>query len=166
PIGTGILATALKRGLLLPEDLKNAISVMTELNTLGTSLSEHEEVHAMTDITGFGLLGHLIEMCEGSGVSAELDFKKIPLIDNLKHYTDQFILPDSVYRNWNAFEKKVSGISGPAFMPLCDPQTSGGLLVSVDPEFAMKIKEYSLLFLNPIGRVINQIEATVVVNEE
>lgn len=164
-LGTGIMATALKRDKILANDLKNAIAVMTKLNVEGFDLAKHDEVHAMTDVTGFGLLGHLIEMCEGSNLSAELDFKKVPVFENLKYYTDQFIIPDSTYRNWNAFEKKVQGISGPAFMPLCDPQTSGGLLIAVDPSFEKEIAKFGEFFQQPIGRLTDRQEFSVKVNE-
>lgn len=136
-----------------------------KLNTEGEELGKYMAVHAMTDVTGFGLLGHLIEMCEGSGLSAEINFKDIPLIDNLASYTDQLILPDSTYRNWNAFEKKVQGITGPAFMPLCDPQTSGGLLVAVDPSFEKEMRKISGKFSHPIGKIIEKKEYVVKVNE-
>jgi len=153
-LGTGIIATAHKRAKVLDADLKRAVDVMTQLNSIGSVLSDFEPVHAMTDITGFGLLGHLIEICEGSRLSAELDYKNIPLLENLEYYTNQFIIPDNAYRNWNAFEKKVSGVSGPSFIPLCDPQTSGGLLISVDPSFEEEIKKFGLSFQKPIGRLL------------
>lgn len=162
-LGTGIIATALKRGKALEKDLKRSVEIMTQLNSIGAVLAENEEIHAMTDITGFGLLGHLIEMCEGSGLSAELDYKNIPLLENLEYYTSQFILPDNTYRNWNAFEKKVNGVSGPEFIPLCDPQTSGGLLISVAPSFKQEIKKFGLSFEKPIGRLLDSKEFLVTV---
>ncbi len=166
PLGLGIMASALKKGLIRAEDLKNAVEVMTQLNSIGSVLAEYDEIHAMTDVTGFGLLGHLIEMCEGSNVSAEINFKDVPLLDGLDFYTGQFIIPDNIYRNWNAFEKKVQGISGPAFMPLCDPQTSGGLLIAVDPVFQMEMNKFGKSFGNPIGRLIAKKEFVVSVNEQ
>ena len=108
PLGTGIMSTALKRGKISDGDLEAVVSVMTRLNSIGEVLAKNEAVHAMTDVTGFGLLGHLIEMCEGSGLSAYIDNKKIPLIPGLEHYSSQLIFPDNTYRNWNAYEKKVS----------------------------------------------------------
>ncbi len=154
PLGIGIMATALKRAKIKEADLKNFVDTMVKLNKEGMELSEYSEVHAMTDVTGFGLLGHLIEMCEGSQVSAEINFADIPLLSGLNYYTDQFILPDSTYRNWNAYEKKVQGITGSAFMPLCDPQSSGGLLISVDPAFQAEIKKFGSFFEKPIGRML------------
>ena len=141
PIGTGIMASAMKREKISRTDQDLAIDVMTRLNVVGERISRVKGVHAITDVTGFGLLGHLIEMCEASDVSAELDFKSIPIITGASVYIDQFIFPDNTYRNWNAYEKKVSGITGPAFVPLCDPQTSGGLLIAASPESEEAIKE-------------------------
>ena len=105
---------------------------MTELNRAGMIVSASSSVHAMTDVTGFGLLGHLIEMCEGSGVSARIRYTDIPLLPGIGKYMDQFIFPDNTYRNWNSFEQKVIGVNGPEFITLSDPQTSGGLLISVE----------------------------------
>ncbi len=135
-LGTGILGAALKRGMLKDEaHLAAMVKSMTTLNKAGAELASMPGVHAMTDITGFGLLGHLIEMCEGSGVSAEIDFGKIPVFDFIDEYLQQNIIPDNTYRNWNSFEKKVEGISDMrAFQLLNDPQTSGGLLIAVKPE--------------------------------
>lgn len=133
PLGTGIISSAQKRGKASEDDVRIAVDIMTKLNSVGYELAKLDAVHAMTDVTGFGLLGHLIEMCEGSKLSADLDYNSIPLIPGIEKYTAQFIFPDNVYRNWNAYEKKVSGINGPAFITLCDPQTSGGLLIAVDP---------------------------------
>jgi selenide,water dikinase len=95
----------------------------------------------MTDVTGFGLLGHLIEMCEGSKVSAEIEYAKIPLIENLEHYTAQFIYPDNTMRNWSSYQHKVDGISGESLLTLSDPQTNGGLLLSVDPDSFSEVKK-------------------------
>jgi len=164
-LGTGIMAAALKRNKIIDNDLKNAIESMVKLNKVGMELAEYSEVHAMTDVTGFGLLGHLIEMCEGSDLSAEINFNDVPLLGGIKHYMDQFIIPDNTYRNWNAYEKKVVGINSSAFMPLCDPQSSGGLLVSVDPSFETEIKKFGSFFEKPIGRFLDNEDYVVKVNE-
>jgi len=133
PIGTGIISSAMKKRKASEEHIKASIEIMTQLNRVGEKLGGVQSVHAMTDVTGFGLLGHLIEMTEGSKSSAILNYKQIPLIPGIETYMQQFIFPDNTYRNWNAYEKKVKGIAGPEFITLCDPQTSGGLLVAVDP---------------------------------
>ena len=136
PLGTGILSAALKREKISDEDLKRAVEVMSTLNKSGELFGTMEGVHALTDVTGFGLLGHLIEMAEGSGLSARINYKDVPLMDGLDKYISEMIFPDSVYRNWNSYQHKVEGVTGPSFITLCDPQTSGGLLVAVAPASA------------------------------
>ena len=163
PIGTGIISSAMKRGKAADKDVQTCIEIMSALNKVGEKLGTMEGVHAMTDVTGFGLIGHLNEMAEGSRCSAQLMYKRIPLIAGIETYTQQFIFPDNTYRNWNAYEKKVKGISGPEFIPLCDPQTSGGLLVAVDPhaekEFTkLMINEKISCASNPIGIMIPEAE--------
>ena len=170
PLGIGIMSSALKREKISATDLDAAVSVMSRLNDIGFKLGGMKDVHAMTDVTGFGLLGHLIEMCEGSGLSAKLDYPSIPLINGIEKYTEQFIFPDNTYRNWNAYEKKVSGITGPAFITLCDPQTSGGLLISVrkesENEMVSLFKSEGLQdHIKPIGFLISKGEFVVEVKE-
>jgi selenide,water dikinase len=143
PIGVGIITTAQKRGIAIPEDVEEAVRVMSTLNTLGYEFGMLDYVTAMTDITGFGLLGHLIEVCEGSGLSAEIDYKKIPLVKNLQHYTSKMIYPDNTMRNWQSYEKKVIGIGSESLLTLCDPQTSGGLLVCVEEGKAIDFEQMS-----------------------
>jgi selenide, water dikinase len=137
PIGVGILSTAQKRKVLQPEHDGIAEQWMTRLNKEGAIISSHDAVHAMTDVTGFGLLGHLIEMAEGSGLSAELNYSNIPVIEEAKTYLAQRIVPDATYRNWNSYSSKVTIESGvnvmEAFNLLPDPQTNGGLLIAVSP---------------------------------
>lgn len=140
PLGVGMITTAQKRGLASAEDLAEAIQSMTQLNSLGYELGKLEYVKAMTDVTGFGLLGHLIEMCEGSGVSAEIEYSKVPLLKNIPTYASKMIYPDGTMRNWKSYEAKVSGIGPESLFTLCDPQTSGGLLVAVDPLYEKEFK--------------------------
>ncbi len=134
PIGIGVLATALKRQKITDQDCLNLVDTACRLNSIGEVLGNHEEVHAMTDVTGFGLLGHLIEMAEGAKLSAQINLSQIPLIEGIQEYINQFIFPDNTYRNWNAFNSKVTGINGMDLVKFCDPQTSGGLLISVSLE--------------------------------
>src|SRR5262249_42486465 len=101
PLGVGILSTAQKRGLLKKDHSSRMIKQMTTLNKLGEELSALQGVTSMTDVTGFGLLGHLIEMSEGSGLSAEIYYDKIPLIEGVREYISQRISPDATFRNWN-----------------------------------------------------------------
>jgi selenide,water dikinase len=131
PLGIGVLATALKRQKINLKDYQNLVEVACQLNKIGEVLGNHEEVHALTDVTGFGLLGHALEMAEGADLSLQLDFKALPLIEGVQDYVQQFVFPDNTYRNWNAYSPKVIGVKGMELVPLCDPQTSGGLLISV-----------------------------------
>jgi selenide, water dikinase len=131
-IGSGILATAMKRGKLSTSHYSILLKSMTTLNTFGAVCGEKDYVNAMTDITGFGLLGHLCEMLEKTGLSAAMEINKIPVLEGTTDYIKEFIYPDNTTRNYNAAKEKVSGLNGLEFMTLCDPQTSGGLLISVD----------------------------------
>lgn len=156
PLGVGIITTAQKRGLALNEDVTRAVSYMTTLNVVGTAISKHSFVTALTDITGFGLLGHLLEVCEGSGVSAEINYSAVPLIENLNYYTSRMIYPDNTMRNWQSYDKKVKGIGAESLLTLCDPQTSGGLLICVDADSQNEFETVmtSLGFqLQPIGKL-------------
>lgn len=160
PIGVGIITTAQKRGQAEAKDLQEAVRIMTELNSLGSEVGKLSYVNAMTDVTGFGLLGHLIEVCEGSGLSAELDYKAVPLVKDLKSYLDRFIYPDNTMRNWQSYEKKVHGIGSESLLTLCDPQTSGGLLVCVDSNHQQEFE--SMFNLHPIGKLVNSKPGIVV----
>jgi selenide,water dikinase len=131
PLGVGILSTAQKRGLLLPGDAAIALETMVTLNKAGEVFGQFAGVKAMTDVTGFGLLGHLIEMCEGSHLSACIDFAKVPAIDSLPYYLRQGCVPGGTARNWASYGHKVSALSDEQRQVLADPQTSGGLLVAV-----------------------------------
>ncbi|MDQ3190647.1 MAG: selenide, water dikinase SelD [Bacteroidota bacterium] len=155
-LGVGILTTAEKKGILKTEHVGIACEQMIELNKFGEEAGKLSRVTAMTDVTGFGLLGHLLEVAEASGLTAVIDYSKIPLIDDLKFYTSQFCFPDNTFRNWSSYESKVSGISGDSLMTLCDPQTNGGLLITVSPdfrqEFEQALNEAGLkAFSEPIG---------------
>ena len=130
-IGTGILSTALKRDLIKEDDIREAVEQMSTLNKFGEEAGKPDFVHAMTDVTGFGLLGHLIEMCEGAGLSAEIEYAKVPLMTSVKELAGKFIYADNTMRNWKSYEPKVRGISGESLLTLCDPQTNGGLLIAV-----------------------------------
>lgn len=145
PLGVGILSTAQKRGLLQPEHLPVMISQMAALNKAGEALGKISGVSAMTDITGFGLLGHLTEMAQGSGLTAELYYDKIPVATGVKEYISQRIFPDATSRNWNSYSNTVKFEKGvnvmEAFTLLPDPQTNGGLLFSVAAESSGQVKE-------------------------
>lgn len=144
PLGVGILSTAQKKGVLLPADAAIALQSMVTLNKLGTSFGRLNSVMAMTDVTGFGLLGHLSEMCEGSGLSAAIEFDKVPMVGSLPYYLEQRCFPGGTGRNWNSYGHKIGTLTDGKVGPptdeqryvLADPQTSGGLLVAVSEEGA------------------------------
>ncbi len=132
PLGIGILATAQKQKKIASEHLEAAIEQMCTLNRAGTAFAELEHVTAMTDVTGFGLLGHLLEICEGSGIAAEIDFERVPVLPHVPEYLAMGCTPGGASRNFDSYGHKVAGIDDPARrLLLCDPQTSGGLLVAV-----------------------------------
>ncbi len=161
PLGVGILTTAEKKGILKPEHAGLAAKQMMQLNRAGEELGGIEGVTAMTDVTGFGLLGHLVEMAEGSGVSGVINFENVPLINNeLKWYVDQNSIPGGTHRNWDSYGNKIEFVSDGeiAFQKavLADPQTSGGLLIAVKQfeiqEVEAVLKKYQLDdFTQPIG---------------
>lgn len=159
PLGVGIISTAQKRGLALPQDVEEAVRIMTTLNAVGEMFGSLDYVTAMTDVTGFGLIGHLLEVCEGSKLSAEISYSKIPLIKNLSTYTAKMIYPDNTMRNWQSFEGKVTGIGSESLLTLCDPQTSGGLLVCVDAKHAIEFEREASehgLSLQAFGKLIDK----------
>lgn len=164
PLGVGILSTAQKRGLLKEEHWPGLIAQMTALNKAGEQLGNMKAVTAMTDVTGFGLLGHLIEMAEGSGLSADIFYNEIPVAEGVKEYIAQRIFPDATTRNWNSysdkvkFEKAEPGKTGvnvmEAFTLLPDPQTNGGLLISVKEEGVEAVKNLLGAQARPIGKMV------------
>jgi selenide,water dikinase len=132
PLGIGIVTTAQKKGVVYPAHLDVVIQTMLTLNRFGALLGPLPYIHALTDVTGFGLLGHLTEMCEGSGLSAEIQFDKVPSFPFLQTYLDQKCIPGGTYRNWESYGKKVVLADDCYRNILADPQTSGGLLIAVD----------------------------------
>jgi selenide,water dikinase len=132
PIGIGILSTAGKKGLLSEVDYKNSVTWMTKLNSVGTELGAMNCVRALTDVTGFGLLGHLLEICEGSRVSAVIRYNSIPKVDNLNYYIEKNCIPGGTYRNWKSYGERIGEMPEFIKLILADPQTSGGLLIAVD----------------------------------
>ena len=172
PIGVGILATAQKREVDGEGELVRVTAQMTSLNKAGEALGKIAGVSAMTDVTGFGLGGHLIEMAEGSGLSAELYYNKIPVIKGARELLAQRIVPDATYRNWNGYGSKIHFEAGvdvmEAFSLLPDPQTNGGLLFAVSPAFEGQVTQlltdYGLHdFVVPVGRMIARQDKVVVV---
>lgn len=175
PLGTGILSTAQKRGVLTDEHAKDLVESMVRLNKIGAQAAAITAVSAMTDITGFGLLGHLLEMAEGSGLSASVNYNAIQVLPGVKDYLSQRIVPDATYRNWNSYSKKISFSPGvnvmEAFSLLPDPQTNGGLLIAVSEE---GVSDIIALFksegldncITPIGKMTVKQDTAIIVNNE
>ncbi|MCB1890335.1 MAG: selenide, water dikinase SelD [Rhodocyclaceae bacterium] len=137
PLGVGILSAALKKGLLDADGYAEMIRHTTRLNTPGPALAAMDAVHAVTDVTGFGLAGHLLEVCRGSRLAARLDFDRIPLIDAAAGFARDGIATGASGRNWAGYCDQVHlapGMQDWQQKLLTDPQTSGGLLVSCAPE--------------------------------
>lgn len=131
PLGVGILSTAQKRGILRPEHAHIGRDIMVRPNSIGTELGKMPGVHALTDVTGFGLLGHLAEMCQGSHLQARLVYADIPVIPEALAYVKEGCYADGALRNWKSLASKVEGAGiMERMMILNDPQTSGGLLIS------------------------------------
>ena len=169
-IGVGVFSTAQKRGLLKEEDKTTLIKQLTQLNSFGEKLGAVAGVTAVTDVTGFGLLGHLIEMAQGSNLSAVVNYSNVPKIEGISFYLNQSTIPDATFRNWNAYSTlteigaEVNVME--AFNLLPDPQTNGGLLFSVKPDSVNEIitllKEYGLeKFITPIGKMIKKEEKVI-----
>lgn len=157
PLGIGILTTAEKQGKLLPEHAQLAPQVMKTLNAIGQQFAALDSVTAMTDVTGFALLGHLLEMCQGSGVAAVVDFEKVPHLDFVNDYIDQGCIPGGCDRNFQSYGEHVGPLSPKQKVLLCDPQTSGGLLVAVKPqgkEAFEALCQQNGLELQPIGELV------------
>jgi selenide, water dikinase len=163
PLGVGILATAEKRAVLEEVHIGLAAKQMMQLNKVGEALGNVEGVCALTDVTGFGLAGHLIEMCEGAGLSADVYWNRLPWITpDLKEYISKRIVPDASFRNWNSYGTQIG--FGPdvdvmqAFSLLPDPQTSGGLLIAVAPAALAEVQAILqandlAAFTQPIGQM-------------
>ena len=141
PLGIGILTTAEKKGKLKPEHQGLATAAMCQMNSIGSQFSQVDGVTAMTDVTGFGLLGHLIEICEGSNLSAVVFADKIKTLDGVKDYIAQGCVPGGTGRNFESYGHKVGALTEEQKAILCDPQTSGGLLVAVEPNSVQTVIE-------------------------
>ncbi len=159
PLGVGILSTAQKKKLIKPEHAHIAPDSMCKLNDIGAKLAVLGCVTAMTDVTGFGLGGHLREVCEGSGLQAEIEYKKLPLLPHVLDYLAQGCSPGGAERNFESYGKYLNKMSDEQQSIVCDPQTSGGLLVAVDSEnendFLQMIEDEGLS-LECIGKLTNE----------
>jgi selenide,water dikinase len=170
PLGVGILTTAQKKEKLLPEHATLARDSMVKLNRAGEYFGRLPYVQSMTDVTGFGLLGHLSEMCEASNSSARLELKSIPWIDKeiLDYYLDLGCVPGGTNRNWESYGHKIGPISIRSRHLLCDPQTSGGLLVAIQEGYENVFSNLSAelgLPLAEIGSIEERGQYLIRVNE-
>jgi selenide,water dikinase len=132
PLGSGIYSTALKQNKISSRDKSEMIKVMTTLNSIGVKIGKLNYVNSMTDITGFGLFGHLIELCKASKLSAEITFDNIPLLRNIRGYYESGIITSGGKRNWDSYKSLVGATDDFKRIILSDPQTNGGLLVTVN----------------------------------
>ncbi len=158
PLGIGMLAAAYKRGISNKEQNDALNSLLTQNNSIGFELGNIKGVNAMTDITGFGFVGHLLEICKSSNLGAEIEFANIPLEPEAIALAASFVLPDNAMRNWNAYEKDVQISNQDAFAWVVDPQTNGGLLFTVSEDFVSEVNNLfnsKNLPLYEIGKMVN-----------
>ncbi|WP_291370699.1 selenide, water dikinase SelD [Cyclobacterium sp.] len=156
-LGVGLVTTAEKKGLANKEDVLAAKRAMLSLNEVGVKAAAWPEVHAMTDVTGFGLGGHLTEICRGSKLSAKIELAKVPVFDFVPKYLELECIPGGTHRNWESYGKGIrTNLPGDRLI-LADPQTSGGLLMAIDPahtsEFENKMADEGFL-LKPFGEMV------------
>jgi selenide,water dikinase len=157
PLGIGILTTAEKKAKLRAEDVGLARDWMCTLNKPGARFGKLAGVQAMTDVTGFGLLGHLVEMADGANLTAQLDYAAVPRLPGVDYYLAEGCVPGGTLRNFDSYGEKIAPISEEQRNLLCDPQTSGGLLIAVsaegEAEFLAVAAELGLS-LAPIGQLV------------
>lgn len=166
PLGVGILSTAQKQGKIEAKDALIASQSMTKLNSIGFELGKIEGVKAMTDVTGFGLLGHLVEMCEGSGLSAVVQFDKVPVFKEVHKYLSLGCIPGGTTRNWNSYGHHIVLKEENYKEILCDPQTSGGLLIAVEENSHLEVAhllEKNGLVCVAIGEIIAKQDTLILV---
>jgi selenide, water dikinase len=159
PLGIGILTTAEKKSMLRDEDVGVARDWMCTLNKPGSRFGKLAGVTAMTDVTGFGLLGHLVEMADGAQLTARLEYAAVPRLPGIEHYLEQGCVPGGTLRNFDSYGDRIAPLGDAQRDLLCDPQTSGGLLVAVtasgEAEFVAVARELGL-DLAPIGTVVER----------
>ncbi|MBU3557536.1 selenide, water dikinase SelD [Polynucleobacter sp. Ross1-W9] len=171
PLGVGVLSAALKKDLLGPDGYREMISNTTKLNSAGPDLAKLAGVHALTDVTGFGLAGHTLELARGSNCTAHIDWSQVPLLSNVQTLADDGIITGASDRNWLSYGDEV-GIPAD-FTPaqralLTDPQTSGGLLVSCSPDSVKEVLDifnrHQFLGARVIGQMSKRQEKPLVVS--
>ncbi len=142
PLGTGIIATAIKKDIASDEEILEATNTMVRLNKDALSFAKDNNANALTDVTGFGLLGHLSEMIKGTELSAEINSEKIPVINGVKELLEKGIYPSGSQRNFASVEDKlIHEIEDEKIKVFCDAQTSGGLLISLPSQSTINPKE-------------------------
>jgi selenide,water dikinase len=165
PLGIGIVTTAQKKGIVEKEHLDQAVAAMLTLNKAGAAFGQLKYVNALTDVTGFGLLGHLAEICEGSDVSAVVNYASVPRFGFLDQYIRQHSMPGGTQRNLDSYGSKIRGLTDEWKSVLADPQTSGGLLVSVDGGFENDFETLARtklrMNLKPFGRLVKKAEQVI-----
>ena len=164
PLGVGIFTTAQKQGKLLPEHEHIAPDSMSKLNSIGAELANISGIKAMTDVTGFGLLGHLTEMCLGSHLSAEIELDKIPSFEQVNQYIAQNCIPGGTHRNWDSFGHQIQLKNPDDRLLLCDPQTSGGLLIAIEADACDELEELFAKFQinsKPLGQLIPKTDVLI-----
>jgi len=157
PLGAGILATAVKKKIIEMIDYQNLLKSLTRVNSIGRVLSQFEKVHCMTDVTGFGLCGHLIEVCRGSNVTANIFFDQIPVMSNLQHYISAGSVPGGTSKNRRSFSYYVQKKDIHIDEILYDPQTNGGILLFCSPDLELEVSrllEDENLHFNVVGEVL------------
>ena len=162
PLGIGIFTTAEKHKKLKAEHQNTATELMTILNRIGEKFGKLNYIKSMTDVTGFGLLGHLIEICEASNVKGIIDFEKVPTIDGIDFYIEEKCFPGGTFRNWKSYKHKVKMVTDRQKVILCDPQTSGGLLVAVKNENVSEFQNFASqnqISIFEIGNLLEKVES-------
>ncbi|MGY4675706.1 selenide, water dikinase SelD [Ursidibacter arcticus] len=158
PLGIGVLTTAEKQGKLKAKHKNLARDVMCQMNLIGAEFAKIPEITAMTDVTGFGLLGHLTEICQGSNLRAEVYSEQIHTLDGVKEYIAQGAVPGGTQRNFDSYGQWISPLTDEQKAILCDPQTSGGLLIAVKPEAVVSVQQIAKaaqVSLYPIGKLFD-----------
>ena len=172
PLGIGLVTTAEKRGVVESAHAAEALRWMTTPNIAGADFARLEGVAAMTDVTGFGLAGHAIEMAGGSGVRMIVEASRLPRIAGIDTYIASGCMPGGTARNWASYGSKVSihaadsGAAGNIKALVCDPQTSGGLLVAVRPEAVEEFERAAAKSSTPVYEIGRMVEKPAAANDQ
>ena len=169
PLGSGLITTALKKNIIELNDIYDELKIITQLNFIGKICGQLDFVHAMTDVTGFGLIGHLSEMMNTTTpLTAHIYFNNIPIMEKVKFLITENCTPDATFRNWNTFQPNFileDGVDiSTAFKILPDPQTNGGLLISVDTcglDSFKQILQKENIIIHQIGEITEFQQSTI-----